>query len=144
MEFGGISAGWFAIGIAALVAATMLLMLATRLVLGSPASLGNALITVLVSVPASWGMDYGAGYVLLDVVNRSELMLTTTVVIGAVVTVIVYLLMLRSRDGKRPNVIQAAVIYIVTFVLASVVLGICVLIAVYFLHMSLPDPSWFE
>lgn len=141
MAFGNSPAGWLAIGIAAWVVAALLLIPATRLVLGGATGLFNALLVVIASAVASWIATYAVGYVLLDVLNMPDLMLASALLVGAISAIATYMLLLRRADGRRPSILQAALIYVITMVLALLVCAGCVLLAVYVFHVPVPDFS---
>ncbi|MBY0565284.1 MAG: hypothetical protein K2P58_14015 [Hyphomonadaceae bacterium] len=109
----GIIALLIGLAIGALIGA-LLIMLGSRIVMGSAATFGSAILGAIASGVAGFILGLVLG-VIMGMVSPGNVMLTQGVSLigGLLITPLIYSALVKTGDGRAPNYVQGLLIYLI-------------------------------
>jgi hypothetical protein len=134
MSAGGLVSLLIGLGIGALIGA-LLIMLGAKIVMGSSARFGSAVIAAFASLVAGVVIGFVMGLVL-GAVAPAQLGMAQAIslVLGLLVTPLIYSALVRTSDDRKPTYVQGLLIYLIQI---GVVIALC-LIAVFVFRIPIP------
>lgn len=147
MDSTGMMAGGligFVIGIVIVVSVfALLVMAASKIVMGKAVGFGNAAIAVIVAGIANAAVNWGLSFLPGAVPSIAVYAIYIQFAANVLVTIAVYMRLLDS-DGRKPNFLQAFLIFLLEIVIAVVLIFACYFLAANVFHIAMPDLSQYE
>lgn len=134
---GGIIGFIIGIGIGGLIGA-LLIMLGTKIVMGSTAKFGSAFLAAIVSAVVGFIIGFVLGFAFAAVSpSMAGIAQIVSLVAGIVVTPFIYSAMVTTGDGRKPTYVQGLLVYLIQLAIL-IALGVAL---VMLFHVPIPGMS---
>jgi hypothetical protein len=136
---GSLVFGLVGLGIILIIGA-LLLMLGAKLVMGSAAKFGSALLTVLVAGVVSIVAQLVIGMVVQMALPALAVGAgLASLVAGALLSAWFYTMLLQTGDGRKPDFGRALLIWLIQFAITVAFVVAFVVLAVFVFHVPIPQ-----
>ena len=113
----------------------LLIMLGSKIVMGSAAKFGSAFVAALVATIAGFVLGLVIGFAFAAAhLGSAQIAQIAGGIAGFLATPPIYAAIIRTGDGRTPSLVQAFLIYLIQLVIALVVIGT----AIYVFKIPIP------